>query len=103
MKSNKFDFIYAHNGGVLLCIFPHFISMSCYGRPLLHAWLLPDLNTALGRILFGSVVMVLAFHQGVPGSNPARTFYFWHAFVHLYLCYVFVRVILSLGSTSLTL
>ena len=37
----------------------------CYGRPLLQAWLLSDLNTisnsCIGGILFSSVVMVLAF------------------------------------------
>ena len=36
----------------------------CYGKPLLQAWLLPDLNTIPDKcviILFSSVVMVLAF------------------------------------------
>ena len=38
----------------------------CYRRPLLQAWLFPDLNTIPNnfvkeRILFSSVVMVLAF------------------------------------------
>ena len=63
----------------------------CYGRPLLQAWLLPDLirylTTALERILFSSMVMVLAFRPGVLGSNPAQTLYFCHAFIHLFLCY----------------
>ena len=44
-------------------------------------------TTALGRILFSSVVMVLAFPSGVPGSNPVRTLYFYHAFIHFCLCY----------------
>ena len=43
----------------------------CYLRPLLQAWLLPDLNTIpnnwLERTLFSSVVMVLALCTGVPG------------------------------------
>ena len=29
---------------------------------------------ALGRILFSSVVMVLAFRPGVPGSNPVESY-----------------------------
>ena len=41
----------------------------------------------LGRVLFSSVVMVSAFSPGVIGSNPARTLYFCHAFVHLFLCH----------------
>ena len=52
------------------------INTHCYGRPLLQAWLLPDLNTipttALGSILFSSMVMVLADCVGGPGSNPVR-------------------------------
>ena len=45
------------------------------------------LTTALGRILFSSVVMVLAYQPGGPGSNPARIIYFCHAFIHFFLCY----------------
>ena len=45
------------------------------------------LTTALGRILFSSVVMVLAYQSGGPGSNPARIIYFCHAFIHFFLCY----------------
>ena len=61
----------------------------CYWRPLLQAWLLPDiqyLTTVLGRILFSSVVMVLAFRPGIPCSNPVHTVFFCHAFVHMFLC-----------------
>ena len=45
------------------------------------------LTTALGRILFSSVVMVLAYQPGGPGSNSARIIYFCHAFIHFFLCY----------------
>ena len=45
------------------------------------------LTSALGRILFSSVVMVLAYQPGGPGSNPARILYFCHAFIHFFLCY----------------
>ena len=62
----------------------------CYGRPLLQAWLLPDLNKiptiALGRNFFSSVVMVLAFRPGVLDSNPVGVPYFCHAFIHLFHC-----------------
>ena len=44
------------------------------------------LTTALGRILFSSVVMVLAFLPGGPGSNPVPTLYFCYSFIHLFLC-----------------
>ena len=44
------------------------------------------LTTALGRIPFSSVVMVLAYQPGGPGSNPARIIYFCHAFIHFFLC-----------------
>ena len=50
----------------------------CFGRPLLHAWLLCDLNTipnnCVGEDSLSSVVMVLAFRTGVPGSNSAQTY-----------------------------
>ena len=63
----------------------------CYGRPLLQAWLFPDLktipNNCIGRILFSSVVMELAFQPGGPCSNPVRILYFCHAFIHVFLCY----------------
>ena len=66
-----------------------------YGRPLFQAWLLPDLNkyltTVLRRILFSSVVMVLAFRPGIPGSNPVQILYFCHAFVSL-LRTLFIRI-----------
>ena len=45
------------------------------------------LTTVLERILFSSVVMVLAYQPGGPGSNPARIIYFCHAFIHFFLCY----------------
>ena len=32
-------------------------------------------------------MMVLAFWPGVPGSNPVQILYFFHAFIHLFLCY----------------
>ena len=58
-----------------------------YGRPHLQAWMLPDLNTIPNNCVGeNSMVMVLFFCPGVPGSNPARTLYFWHAFIHLFLC-----------------
>ena len=44
-------------------------------------------TTELKRILFSSVVMVLAFRPGVPGSNPVQNLYFCNAFIHLFLCY----------------
>ena len=44
-------------------------------------------TTALGRIPFSSVVMVLGFRPGVPGSNPVQILYFCHAFIHYFLCY----------------
>ena len=64
-----------------------------YGRPLLQEWLLPDLRTItnncvkLERILFSSVVSVLAFRPGVLGSNPVQVLYLCHAFIHLFICY----------------
>ena len=45
------------------------------------------LTTALGRILFSSVVMVLAYQLGGPDSNTTRIIYFCHAFIHFFLCY----------------
>ena len=45
------------------------------------------LTTTLGRIFFSSVVMVLAYQPGGPGSNPARIIYFCHTFIHFFLCY----------------
>ena len=36
---------------------------------------------------FSSVVMVLAYKPGGPGSNPARIIYFCHAFINFFLCY----------------
>ena len=36
---------------------------------------------------FSSVVMVLVFRPGVPGSNPAQILYFCHAFIHFFLRY----------------
>ena len=41
----------------------HHGPLVCYGKPLFHAWLPPDLNkiSNCGRILSNSVVMVLAF------------------------------------------
>ena len=45
------------------------------------------LTTALGRILFCSMVMVLAFCPGIPSSNPVQTLYFCHAFIHLFVGY----------------
>ena len=43
--------------------------------------------TELKRILFSSVVIVLAFRPGVPGSIPVQILYFRHAFIHLFLCF----------------
>ena len=43
------------------------------------------LTTALRRILFSSVVMVLTFLQGVLGPNPVRFLYFCYETVHLFL------------------
>ena len=54
------------------------------------------LTTALERILFSSVVMVdlMAFRQGVPGSNFVQILYFSHAFVSL-LRTLFVKSVSS--------
>ena len=41
----------------------------------------------MGRILCSSVVMVLAFRPGGPGSNPVDILYFCHAFINFFLCY----------------
>ena len=63
----------------------------CYRRPLLHACLLPDLNTIpnnfVEEILFSSVVMVLPFCPGIPDSNPVWTLLFLHKIIHLFLCH----------------
>ena len=64
----------------------------CNWRPLLQAWLFPYLNTipnnyVIERILFSSVVMVLAYQPGGPGSNPVWTLYFCYVFIHFFLCY----------------
>ena len=70
---------------------PYLTEVICYGRPLLQAWLLPDLNTISNYCVressLSSVVMVLAFRPGVPSSNPVQILYFCHAFIHLFLCY----------------
>ena len=50
-------------------------------------FLIQYLTTVLEKIFFSSVVMVLAFRPGVPGSNRVQTLYFCHAFIHLFLCY----------------
>ena len=47
------------------------------------------------RILFSSVVMVLAFHPGVPDSESVQILYFRHAFIHLYLVTDFVCKIIE--------
>ena len=49
------------------------------------------LPTALERILFSSVVIVFAFHPGIPGSNPVQILYFCHAFIHSFRT-LFVRI-----------
>ena len=49
------------------------------------------LATALRRILFSSMVMVLAFCPGVPGSHPGQILYFCHAFIHFFFVTDFVR------------
>ena len=60
----------------------------------------------LGRILFSSVVMVLAFQPGGPGSNPVRTLYFCHAFIYSSLSLLwtlFVRLLTrSVGTKTNT-
>ena len=56
-----------------------------YGRPLLQA--IQYLTTTLERILFSSGAMVLAFGARGLWSNPVLTLYFYHAFIHLCLCY----------------
>ena len=45
------------------------------------------ITTELKRILFSSVVIVLAFQPGGPRSNPVRTLYFCHAFINFFLRY----------------
>ena len=51
----------------------------------------PELNTipdnCVGENSLNSMGMVLAFQPGGPGSNPVRTLYFCHAFIHFFLCY----------------
>ena len=42
------------------------------------------LTTALGRILFSSVVQVLAFRPGVPGSNPTK---YYISGMYLFICF----------------
>ena len=44
-------------------------------------------TTALGRILFNSVVMVLAYRPGVPGSNLVRRPYIsaMHVFIRFFV------------------
>ena len=51
----------------------------------------PNKEEALGRILFSSVVMVLAYQPGGPGSNPARILYFCHALFISFFITDFVR------------
>ena len=50
-------------------------------------FLIQYLTTALGRILFSSVVMVMAFQPVGPDSNPIRTLYFCHAFINFFFRY----------------
>ena len=45
------------------------------------------LTTGLERIVFNSMVMVLAFCPGVPCSNPVQISYFCHTFIQLFPCY----------------
>ena len=52
------------------------------------------LTTVLGRILFSSVVMVMAFRPGVPGSKPAQILYFCHACIRLFFVTDFDRKII---------
>ena len=65
----------------------------CYGRPLLEAWLLPDLNTIPNYCVRErelSLALWLWYWLlvlKVTSSNPARTLYICHAFIHLFLCY----------------
>ena len=84
-----------------------FFACNCYGRPLLHAWLLPDLNSIpnndIREILLISAVIVLAFRPAVPASNSARILYFCYAFVYLFLCFFvtdFVRKIVDFFNSS---
>ena len=52
------------------------------------------LTTALGRILFSSVVMALAYQPGGPGSNPPGSYI---SAMHLFISFLvtdFVRKIL---------
>ena len=67
-------------------IYLYFVNKHRSRWPLLELWI-QNLTTVFGRILFSSVVMVLALRPGVPGSNPVRTLYFCHAFIHLFLYY----------------
>ena len=66
----------------------------CYGRPLYQAWLLPDLKqyltTALWRILFSSVFMVLAL--GAQG----HWFESYPDFIFLPCIYSFVSLLWTL-------
>ena len=44
------------------------------------------LRTVLEGILFRSVVMVLVFRPGIPGSSPVQFLYFYHTLIHFFLC-----------------
>ena len=73
----------------------------CYRGPLLHAWLLPDLNIipVLGRVLFNSVVMVLVFRPGVLSSNlPGPYISAMHSFLCYGLCSTGVRFVTSFAN-----
>ena len=74
----------------------HFVSSTpCglvkrYGRPLLQVWLLPDLITIPNSCVRENSILAQWYWLlvcKVSGSNPVLTFYFCHAFVHLFLCY----------------
>ena len=56
-------------------------------EPEAPGWKANAITTELKRISFSSVVMVLAFPPGIPGSNPVQILYFCPAFIHLFLCY----------------
>ena len=68
--------------------------MTGYERPLLQAWLLPDLNTIANNCVRENSLWLSGYGigfssmAGIAGSNPVQILYFClvHVFIHLFLC-----------------
>ena len=58
------------------------------------------LTTALGRILFSLVVILLVFHQGVSGLNLARSLYFCSAFIADFVRKTYPKILISYGNSG---